>query len=295
MDRVVGKYAASVARLFSSRVIQELATTGSSQLAGDILREAGIAEHLDSAMTVAECFDLLHHILLREYRSEYVYKNAIANKVLLGKHSLNTSFMLTEFRVLNSRADVVVLNGSSHVYEIKSEFDSVSRLKQQVDAYRQVFDFVSVITSESQQEAVMKEVDEGIGVVLLTDRYTIRTLREGVSHKEQVNPLAVIDSLRRHEYIELIRDYYGFVPNAPNTQIHKMCKGLLRRIPSSILHDLMVKVLKERGESQSLKELVTYAPQSLKAASLACNLSWQERSHFADALQVRIDRSLLAV
>lgn len=48
--------------------------------------------------------------------------NVIANKILLGKHSLNTSHMLSEFRVGYNKADVVIINGTSSVYEIKSEY-----------------------------------------------------------------------------------------------------------------------------------------------------------------------------
>ena len=93
-------------------------------------------------------YDTIFKRLLREYRYEYIYKNAVAKKILLGKHNLNTAFMLTEFRADDCKADTVILNGTSYVYEIKTEMDSFDRLDRQISAYRKVFDYITVISSE---------------------------------------------------------------------------------------------------------------------------------------------------
>ncbi|PKG80047.1 hypothetical protein CXF80_18020 [Shewanella sp. Actino-trap-3] len=74
----------------------------------------------------------------KHYRYEYFYKNTIANNRLLGRHSLRTAAMITEFRVGRNIADCVIFNGSSTCYEIKTEFDSLSRLDAQLDSYLQI-------------------------------------------------------------------------------------------------------------------------------------------------------------
>ena len=72
-------------------------------------------------------FDFFYNLLFSSYRCEYVYKNAIATKLYLGgHHSLQHSLLTNELRIGQSRADVVILNGTSTVYEIKSEYDSWS-------------------------------------------------------------------------------------------------------------------------------------------------------------------------
>lgn len=51
-------------------------------------------------MRVHAIFDAAFSLLQREgYRHEYIYKAALTHKILLGKHSLHTASMITEFRV----------------------------------------------------------------------------------------------------------------------------------------------------------------------------------------------------
>ncbi|MBE9547218.1 MAG: sce7726 family protein [Proteobacteria bacterium] len=116
-------------------------------------------------------FDDVYSYLCNNYRSEYVYKNAIANKILLGRHSINTSTLLNEFRVGNSKADIVIINGDSSVYEVKSEYDSMERLQNQIKSYRTVFDYINIVTHFSQLDKIIKTVDKDIGIIVLTDQY----------------------------------------------------------------------------------------------------------------------------
>lgn len=46
-----------------------------------------------------------------------------------------------------TRADVVVINGNLHGYEIKSERDTLSRLRKQINLYEKVLDFSTIVTS----------------------------------------------------------------------------------------------------------------------------------------------------
>lgn len=292
-DSVARDHGAALARLFSTSVIRELASKGCSPLAAQVLKETGVDTSLAPSVSLAECFDSLLQSLSRNYRNEYVYKNAIANKILLGRHSLNSSFMLTEFRVLDSKADVVVLNGSSHVYEIKSEFDSIARLQKQVDAYQTAFDYVNVITSADQQQAILGKVDESVGLMVLTDRDRISTIREARSCKARVDPSVVFDSLRKVEYEQIISERFGFVPDVPNTQIYRACRKLFCRLGPEEAHDAMVRILRRRGDCLSLRSFIECVPPSLKALSLACTLTWQERSLFLDLLQTSARKALL--
>jgi len=85
---------------------------------------------------VCSLFERAFSLLEREgYRHEYVYKAALTQKIFLGRHSLQTASMLSEFRVGQCKADLVILNGTSTVYEVKSERDSLDRLERQVAAW----------------------------------------------------------------------------------------------------------------------------------------------------------------
>ena len=42
--------------------------------------------------------------MLKYYRNEYIYENTIINKLLLGKHSLNTTTALTQIPISKSKS-----------------------------------------------------------------------------------------------------------------------------------------------------------------------------------------------
>src|SRR5262245_42464473 len=137
---------AAISRFFSAGVVREMARRGRSPLLARLARESTLLNSLEAGRPVADLFDAGFSVLQSaRNRDEYVYKAAITHKVLLGTHSLRTAAMLTEFRVGANKADVAILNGTSTVYEIKSERDSLKRLAAQLASYRMVFAKVNVI------------------------------------------------------------------------------------------------------------------------------------------------------
>ena len=256
---------ASLGRAFSPLVLESIIESGYSKYLDEVLTNSGIIGQIDLDMTVGEFLEWLYDNMSSHYRNEYIYKNAIANKILLGRYSLNTSYMLTEFRVGNCRADVVVLNGTSYVYEIKSEYDSLDRIRGQVNSYIKMFDFVNVITSCSQIDKVRVELPAEIGLQELTSKYTIKTFREAASLKNRVKPEVIFDSLRKSEYLKIIKKEFGFVPDVPNTRIYGECRELFCRLAPEVAHDEMVRVLKVRGNKKILKDIIFDIPQSLRA------------------------------
>lgn len=281
------KYNSELSRFFSSSVLNELAQKGRSAFFNEMLVVSGLHEIIDENITMSDFLQIVYNHLFKNYRSEYIYKNAIANKILLGKHSLNTAFMFTEFRVADCKADTVVLNGTSNVYEIKSEFDSMDRLKRQIDAYSRVFDFIHVITSPSQTMKVASCIPKSVGIMSLTNRNTISTVREAESGRRFVKPDIIFDSLRKTEYTSIIKEQYGFIPDLPNTQIHKACRELFAKLTPETAHDCMVKVLKARGKCGRLKDFITDSPECLRAYSINPGLSIKETTHFREMLNTK--------
>jgi hypothetical protein len=183
--------------------------------------------------------------------------------------------MLTEFRVGKSKADVVILNGSSSVYEIKSEYDSFARLESQIQSYLEIFDFINVITSHTQAEKLLSILPEKVGILVLTNRNSISTRREPISNRENIIPETLFDSLRKTEYTKIINEYYDAIPDVPNTQIYRECKKLFCKIPPRSVHDLTITYLKGRNSSKILKEFIDKAPFSVSA--YAMSISGQEK------------------
>ncbi|MCD4655216.1 hypothetical protein K8T06_14940 [bacterium] len=127
-------------------------------------------------------------------------------------------------------------------------------------------------------DSLRKEVDEDIGLMMLNDRHRITTIRVADSLKTHVKPFVMFDSLRQLEYM----------------RIYQACKDLFCQLSPIIAHDAMVRVLKTRGNSNSLKIFIESVPFSLKAAALACKLTNQERAAFTMMLQSSARTCLLA-
>lgn len=267
--KINDKYLPSLGRMFSPLVMDQIALKGRSGYLSEVCSNSRLIEQIDPSMPLAQFFDLIYMILFKSYRNEYIYKNAIANKILLGRHSLNTSHMLTEFRVGNCKADVVVVNGTSAVYEIKSELDSFARLENQVKNYLKIFDYINVITSASQVNKLKSILPDKAGILLLTNRNTISTIRESKSNRKNTNQSILFDSLRKNEYVKAIKEYFGIVPDVPNTQIYKECKKLFSKIPAELAHDLTINILRRRRNTRVLKEFIEEAPASLSAYAMS--------------------------
>lgn len=282
-----------LARFFSAGVLKELARTGHSKVAANLIRHHHVLGDCDDNLSVGEFYDSIFDKLVQGYRHEYVYKNAIAEKILLGRYSLNSAFMLTEFRVDNCKADAVVLNGTSHVYEIKSEMDSYERIDRQLEAYRKVFDCITVVTTEKLYDTICERVPSEIGVMVLAEnKYSFKTKncrREAKTNKSNVVPSIIFESLQRREYTKIIKDVLGKTfDGVPNTKIHKEAKAYFSKIPPEIAHQKMVEVLTNRRQVKNLSEFIFEVPHSLKAASISLRLTKDERNRFIDLMNSKI-------
>jgi hypothetical protein len=258
-------YLNALSRIFTPLVLDNVAEKGHSSYLTELYANSVLLNKIDMELPFAEFLNRIYSFLFKNYRNEYIYKNVIANKILLGKHSLNTSKMLTEFRVGKCKADVVVINGTSTVYEIKSEFDSFNRLEKQLSAYIQVFDHINVITSKQQVEKLLKNIPEMVGILTVTGRNTISTVRESISNKKHIDTSILFDSMRKNEYLQVIETLYGAVPNVPNTQIFKECKRLYIKTAPEAAHDITMAKFKNRIETNAIASFLKNAPESLSA------------------------------
>lgn len=254
-----------------------------------VLKNSGYANLTKKSIKLGELFEDLYSLLLSNYRCEYIYKNILANEILLARHAPPASTLLTEFRVGNCKADVVILNGTSSVYEIKTELDSLDRLSNQTASYLKVFDKVYVVTHESQLEKLLRTLDESLGIILLTETYNLQTVREAWSNKTNTDAASIFDCLRQSEYCELVKREFGSVPDVPNTQLFSRCRQLVESLEPESVHDAMVGLLKERSSYSALKIRLMDIPQSLKLLYLANKLTAKQHVNFVSALSSEFD------
>lgn len=275
----------AMTRLFSSAVFREMAKKGRSPLFARLFALTGIADRSIEAATVGEAFDATFGILgAAGRRDEYIYRSALTHNVLLGKHSLNTACMLTEFRSGNCKADVAILNGTATVYEIKSERDSLSRLGNQIANYKKVFAKIYVIASEGHVAGVLDTIPDDVGVMMLGSRYRITTVREAEDRADRICPATVFESLRSAEAVAVLKRLNISVPPVPNTQRHATMRAVFAQLDPTAVHNAMVTTLRGTRNLAPLGDLVDQLPRSLHAAALSIQVRRADHSRIVEAV-----------
>lgn len=275
--------------VFTSKVLNDFFNNKQSDRVIKILNEFNVFDKIYQNLTLKDFFDNTYKQLVQNYRNEYVFKNAIAQKILIGRHSIKSSSLFTELRVESSKADVVIFNGTSHVYEIKTDLDNFERLEKQIEDYKKVFEYVNVVSVESKIDEIKSLVDENIGIIILTDNYTLKTIRRAKSGLYNLNKEAIFNLLRKNEYLQIIKKNSGAIPNLPNTKIYSVCKELFTQLPIEIIHKELLKTLKERKNHKNLVSYIKDFPSSLKIAILEADLSIEQQAYFLELLNQKIN------
>jgi len=277
-----------VSRLFSSKRILEISD-------GDFtfLKKVAANYHslLSDTYTPREVFEACYKDLSRNYRGEYFFKNTVTEKILLGRHSTNTATAISEFRVGKSKADCVIINGNSTCYEIKSEYDNLDRLDNQLHHYQKIFDKVYIVTSERHIEHITKKVSPEIGIILLTKRNSLSEIRGAETNQNEIDIATLIRSLRVGEYTEIVKLIYGSVPPCSNTEVFEICESLLKDASPVLVRSLFCKVIKKSRSVESA--FVNNLPRSLLTAGISYKISKHQKTKLILNLHKNISKDAL--
>jgi hypothetical protein len=270
-----------------------MAKTGRSPLFSRLVAQVP-AETYERCGTVGDVFEAALAILRKgTNRDEYVYRSALTLNILLGRHSLRTASMLNEFRVGNAKADVAILNGTTTVYEIKSERDSTARLVKQIEAYNRVFARTYVVAGSNYVEAVKSLVEPEVGILRLTSRGCISEVRVGQDCPTRICPLAVLDCVRTSEAVSILNYLNVSVPDVPNTQVRGELQKRFSRLKSTDVHAGFVATLKRTRAQLPLATLVEQVPPSLRAAALSVPLKKSEHGRLIGAVNTQLREAML--
>lgn len=281
-------------RLFSSAVFREMAKKGRSPLFARLFSLTDVGGSCSEGATVGEAFDATFNLLKTAgRRDEYVYRSALTHNILMGKHSLNSACMLTEFRAGACKADLVILNGTATVYEIKSERDSLARLAKQVENYKRVFAKVYVIASEGHVSGVLNTVPVDVGVMMLASRYRITMVREAADRPDRICPATVFEALRSAEAVAILRQLKIAVPDVPNTQRHAAMRAIFAQLDPMAVHTAMVTTLKHTRDLAPLGELVGHLPRSLHAAALSIRVRRADHGRIVEAVSTPLRAAMV--
>lgn len=226
----------------------------------------------------------IYNFMSREYRNEYIFQNTLLNKLLLGKHNLNTTTALTQIYIGGSKADFILINGKAVVYEIKTELDTFDRLDAQLKDYSRAFDHVCVVTSENQHERALDMLSEtSVGIYVLTRRNTISTKlrKEPTANSSNLDHTTIFKVLRKHEYENILLHHCGNLPTVPQVFYFNECLRIFSQIPILEAYDLALKQLKKRNRILNEEfEKVPYELKSLLYFSKHLKTNWTAVNKF---------------
>lgn len=272
-------------RFFTQNVFLDMLRSSSSNnvtYGAVIKRFINDPENLENGTLISE----IYHFMSKSYRNEYFYQNTLLNKLLLGRHSINTTTALTQIPISKSKADFILINGKAVVYEIKTELDTFDRLETQLRDYYKGFNHVCVVTSEGQYERARTILDDTpVGIYVLTSKNTIsaKLRKEPVENNSSLDHTTIFKILHKQEFERILLEYYGKLPETSQAFYYGECLIQFSNIPILDAYAMSLKQLKRRNriETSTLAQI----PYELKSLFYFANPSKSEMEKLREFLK----------
>lgn len=260
------KHLAQLPQLFRSPFLRKIAFGRYHRELAERLEIAGLSDLMK--LRLADIFDAVYEVLIKDYRCEYVFKNTLMQNWFLSRHSTERSFITDEFRVGESRVDLALFSKNSVAFEVKTEFDSAIRLASQSAAYMNVFDLVYVVTTESMLPKLDDSIPKTVGILVLGKSGRFKTIRDSESHACRADLSMMFDCLRQPERIAIVEKISKIKINVPNSQIYDECKRVFRKLLPFEANAYVVQQIRNRSYSSASADLMSKVPNSLKHVAL---------------------------
>lgn len=225
-----------------------------------------------------------YKILQDNYPNEYILKNELLNKWAKTELGEKNSYIFNELRIGKARADLVMFNGVSKVFEIKTIFDDDTRLQHQLEQYKKIFNEVYIVVPK---ENLIKYLDVGKGIgVISYDIHSKTFLLEIMAERiYNIDINVLMEVLHTKEYLKICEAVYDELPEMNAFNQFEICKNLISRIPSHKLNNFFLDVMKERNINNEFFNIVN---NEFNQICLALNLTRTERDKLIEGLRTKI-------
>lgn len=211
-----------------------------------------------------EIISEIYSYMSKNYRNEYFYQNTLLNKLLLGRHSINTTTALTQIPINKSKADFILINGKAVVYEIKTELDNFERLKNQINDYYKAFSHVCVVTCEEYYKKLIKILeDTNVGICILTNKNTLRFEKEPVADFSNITHKHLFKVLHKKEFEDILLKIFKKLPQATPAFYYDECYNWFESIP--IMDAYKETLIQLKTRNKIMKEEFNRVPYELKS------------------------------
>jgi hypothetical protein len=289
MKKNLANYHRAISAIFSVPTFREIFKSGHSDY---VLEKLGLYRAplgMRKEAPIKKILSKAYSHLTLNYRNEYIYKNHIANKLLLDLHDLNQANMLNELRVAGSIADTVIINGTNTIYEIKTELDSPDKLKKQIEDYKKVSPKIFLVTHHSLVNKYLDLIGtDSTGLISLSEQHNFTIVKQPTLNYDHLNNKIMMGTLRKDEYTNIIQELFGQVPQVSNICFYRECQRLIDQIDSSTFHDLMLCQLRKRLLIEKDLIISTHTPFELKHICLSFNPDKKEYQNLYNFLNLTV-------
>lgn len=229
---------------------------------------------IEEKCSIKDLIQFSYDYLLANYRHEYVYKSTLLNSFILKEHSLSDTVLLNEFKIGNSKADTILVNGTNKVFEIKTELDSPARLKSQLDDYYKGFAEVYLLVHHSLVNRYMGVVDPHVGIMAFSSLNEIEVVYRATPDVSKLDHATMLRSLRKEEYLKVVENLIGYVPAVQPVRLFNECLKITKSFEAEAVQAEFLRVIKDRINCET-NSIATQAnlPDYLRLACYHANLT----------------------
>lgn len=252
-----------------------------------LLRKNGV--EVEKKSNLSDLIEISYDHLLQHYRNEYLYKVALLNTYVLANHCLSDTILLNEFKIGNSKADTILVNGTDKVFEIKTELDSPERLCTQINDYYKGFSEVYIVIHNSEVSKYLSCIEDHVGIMVFSKDNAIELCKPAKAYHDKLDTIAMIKALRKNEYLQLVYRVAGEIPKATPVQLFKTCVNILSAYPVLDIQAEFLKIIKQRI-SASTNQLVQdpKVPAALRLPCYYYNLNQNDYLSLVERLTYQI-------
>ena len=230
-------------RFFSKSMLLKAIENNQNSCFGELVKRYS----LDETLTNQELISSIYSIMGNSYRNEYFYKNTLLNNLIVKKHKLNSTKVITELPIGKSIADFITINGKAVVYEIKTELDNLERIETQIQDYYKCFPYVCIVTCEKHLKKVKNLfISTSVGIYSFSSNNSIKVIKEPVANFSQLDYSTMFKVLRKYEFEEVLTRCSKTLPQTTQFEYYRQCLNLFKSIDLKELYAKMLIVLKQR-------------------------------------------------
>lgn len=195
---------------------------------------AGLRDHrvIRPGMSIRRALSAVDRWMHANYRAEVIYKNALANQILLQRHGIASASLISEFKVGESILDCIIVNGDATAYEIKTELDNPRKLHKQLADYGAAFERIYLVTHISlvaEYERMLGSTS--VGLIYLDEDGILSSARSCVPDAAGLRVSTMMKALRKPEYTSIAESIADYSLDVPAFEHFRACLAIADTVP----------------------------------------------------------------